>query len=303
MTNATALGTLAAVNVADGTTLNIGATQTLGALNNAGTTLNNGSVLIGAFTLTIGSTNNLPSLYTGNITGSSSAVLTIAGTGGTTLGGTVNIGSGNTNNLNVSGTSKFSLASGGSLTASNLVMANGAAVNLAGNWTSTAAQGSAQQLIRGTVTQTAGVVNVRGVDLADTSGDTASYYLGGTGAVTAAPGQYDSLSVGARGVSNFYVSGSGSLTVTGSGESQTSNSDTNQLTVGSVFGGDAGTSKFVQQGGTVTTNGLSLGSSAVNNTVTPGIYYLNGGTLTKLDPHPRRECGQFRDACFRWRHI
>ena len=80
-------------------------------------------------------------------------------------------------------------------------------------------------------------------------------------------------------MSNFYVSGSSSLTVTGSSESQTSNSDANQLTVGSVFTAPtAGTSTFVQQGGTVTTNGLSLGGS--QNGVTPGIYYLNGGTLT-----------------------
>jgi autotransporter-associated beta strand protein len=127
--HATALGALAAVDVADGATLGIGASQTIGSLSNTGSTLNNGSVAIGgAYTLTLGWTNNLSSSFSGVIGGASGA-LTKAGSGTLTLSGantysgatTVSVGT-----LLVS--SPGSLASG-----SAVVVANGA--TLGGNGT------------------------------------------------------------------------------------------------------------------------------------------------------------------------
>jgi fibronectin-binding autotransporter adhesin len=85
---AAALGTLAAVDVGDGTTFGVGATQQIGSLSNAGTALNNGIVnMPGAFTLTVGNaTNNLSSTFTGAITGATGA-LAKAGSGTLTLSG------------------------------------------------------------------------------------------------------------------------------------------------------------------------------------------------------------------------
>jgi autotransporter-associated beta strand protein len=72
--NATALGALASVS--DGGILNLGASQTLGALTGGGTVNLNGN------TLTVGSTNNLPSSFGGTLqNGSGPGALTKAGTG------------------------------------------------------------------------------------------------------------------------------------------------------------------------------------------------------------------------------
>jgi autotransporter-associated beta strand protein len=79
--NATALGTLAAVDVASGSTLGVGTSQTLGALTDSGNV-----VINGANTLTVGSTNNLSSTFSGVISGSTGA-LTTGGTGTFTLSG------------------------------------------------------------------------------------------------------------------------------------------------------------------------------------------------------------------------
>ena len=81
--NATALGSLANVTVTGaGATFGVGATQTVGALNGAGS----GTVSLGANTLTVGSaTNNLTSSFTGTLTGTGG--LTKAGNGSLTLAG------------------------------------------------------------------------------------------------------------------------------------------------------------------------------------------------------------------------
>ncbi|MCM2276191.1 MAG: autotransporter-associated beta strand repeat-containing protein, partial [Candidatus Didemnitutus sp.] len=76
--NATALGTLAAVTLSTGATLNLGASQTLGSIAGTGGTLN-----LNANTLTVGSTNNLSGSYGGSITGTGNLVK--AGTGTLTL--------------------------------------------------------------------------------------------------------------------------------------------------------------------------------------------------------------------------
>src|SRR5439155_372993 len=69
-----ALGSLANVTVSNGATFSVGASQTVGALNAAGT----GATNLNANTLTIGSTNNLNSTYAGVISGT--GALTKAGT-------------------------------------------------------------------------------------------------------------------------------------------------------------------------------------------------------------------------------
>ena len=78
--NATAIGSSSTVNMSTGATLNISTSEQLSALNGTG-----GAVNIGANTLTIGSTDNLNSNYSGTITGAGT-VLT-PGTGSVVLGG------------------------------------------------------------------------------------------------------------------------------------------------------------------------------------------------------------------------
>ncbi len=82
VTDPLALGTLANVTVASGANLSLGTRQTVGALNGAGNVALNGN------TLTVGSTNNLPSAFGGVIAdGSAAGGLTKAGTGTLALTG------------------------------------------------------------------------------------------------------------------------------------------------------------------------------------------------------------------------
>ena len=61
LNHASALGSLAAVDVAAGTSLILGANQTLGALSNSGGIVLNGN------TLTVGGANNLSATFAGGI--------------------------------------------------------------------------------------------------------------------------------------------------------------------------------------------------------------------------------------------
>ena len=79
---ATALGTLAKVDVAGGTTFRVGASQTIGTLTGSGSTTLNGQ------TLTVGSTNNLSGTFAGVLSdGTGAGGVTKAGSGTWTLTG------------------------------------------------------------------------------------------------------------------------------------------------------------------------------------------------------------------------
>ena len=121
--NATALGTLANVNLSGGTTVNLGATgQTFGALNGASTN----TVNLGTNNLTVGNaTNNLSSIYSGNLTGS--GTLTKAGSGTFTLGGN---NSGYTGAVNINAGTVVAQAATVFNSANVLTVASGATLNL-----------------------------------------------------------------------------------------------------------------------------------------------------------------------------
>jgi autotransporter-associated beta strand protein len=87
--NATALGGVAAVQVASGGTLNLGASQTIGSLSDlAPVVVNGANVNLNGNALTIGASNNLTTTFSGVIAnGTASGSLIKAGTGTLTLAG------------------------------------------------------------------------------------------------------------------------------------------------------------------------------------------------------------------------
>ena len=121
--NATALGSLAAVNVASGATFTVGASQTVGSLGDNGSLIVNGaSVLLNGNALTVGSTNNLSSTFSGVIAdGSGSGSLIKAGTGMLTLAGASTYTGGTT----LSGGTLRAANAGGSATGTGAVMLGG----------------------------------------------------------------------------------------------------------------------------------------------------------------------------------
>ncbi len=118
--NTTALGSQAKVDVADGAVFGVGANQTIGALTNVTTTANTGSVTLGANTLTVGSTNNLTSSFSGAISGTGGALVK-TGTGSLFLNG-INTYSGATT------VSAGALRGSGALISSAVSVAAGASI-------------------------------------------------------------------------------------------------------------------------------------------------------------------------------
>lgn len=130
LNNATALGSLTNVTLSTGATVNLGASQTFGALNGTGGTLN-----LNANTLTVGSTNNLSGTYGGAIQGTGNLVK--AGTGTLTLTSnntysgttTVNAGALNLQANAAAGTGTITVGANGTL------QVQGGGVNVANNIT------------------------------------------------------------------------------------------------------------------------------------------------------------------------
>ena len=119
-----ALGSIATGNVAAGAIFSLGASQTIGALNDSGTVVVGGaSVVLNGNTLTVGGTNSLNSTFSGVISdGSAPGSLIKAGSGTLTLAGASTFSGGTTL---TAGTLLVSNASGGIATGSGLVMLNG----------------------------------------------------------------------------------------------------------------------------------------------------------------------------------
>jgi fibronectin-binding autotransporter adhesin len=183
VTNATSMGTLAAVNLAASTTLLLGAAQTVGALTGTGGVFLNGN------TLTVGSTNNLSSTFDGTITnGTAAGALVKAGNGTLTLTG-ANTHSGGTTlnngalNINSSGTASSSPIGTGTFTIAGGTIDNtsGSPVTLATNnaqaWNANFAFGGSNALNLGT-----GAVALGGTGTARTvtTNGTAPLTVGGT---------------------------------------------------------------------------------------------------------------------------
>jgi fibronectin-binding autotransporter adhesin len=226
-------------------------------LGGASTYTGNTSVLAGSLIVGPGGSIDSSANADSNITIGSAALFVMNG-GNVTLGNNVFTAANNNNLMMQANDSSFYIASG-TLTCSN--------------------NSTSWNQIRGNFTQTGGSVVTHGFSMSDAQGATTTYYLGGTGTMSVGQGNWASLPVGLRGGASFYVSGSASLTVTGA--AGPANNNANQLVVGALYGtADAASHLFIQQGGTVTTNGLVIGSfSGVSTTPPEGIYNLNGGTL------------------------
>ena len=264
--NATALGSLAIVDVADGATLNLGASQTFGALNNPGTTANSGIVNLGTFALTLGSTNNLNSAFSGIISGAAGSLVK-AGTGlvtlsgGNTYGGGTTIGAGT---LQLSGASATLGSTSGTLTVNTggTLDLNGVSAGV-GNFTGTggtvlnSAASTAATLTIGNNNGTGG--NFLGVikDNAGTGG-TVAVTKTGTGAITLGG---VNLYSGATTVSGGTLAISAGGSIANSSGANVASGAT--LTFGSSSG-NAGLPAAITANGTVTVGG----TTALNTTPT-----------------------------------
>ena len=85
--NATALGTVGKLDIADGTSFAIGASQTIGALTETTASTFTATVSLGTSILTIGNASNLDSVFSGVISSGTAGGVTKAGSGTLTLKG------------------------------------------------------------------------------------------------------------------------------------------------------------------------------------------------------------------------
>ncbi len=265
--NATALGSLANVTVSgSGATFGLGASQTVGALNGAGS----GTVSLGANTLTVGSaTNNLDSSFTGTIAGTGAltkagnGTFTVTGnntySGATTIStGTLKLGSaGNATNTPLGTTGgATTVSSGGSLDLNGFTL--GTAEGLTINGTGVRSGGA--------LTNTGGSATWSGTVAL---GSAAS--IGGTGNIllTAAVSGAQALTkVGTNTVTlQANNTNSSTVTITGGG-----------LTLNGAAGAFSNATNFtLRSGGTLTLDNTSNNLGTRLNDA--GTFTANGGTL------------------------
>jgi len=242
---ASALGTLAQVNVGSGNTLNLGAAQTLGSLAGSGN-------VTGAFVLTVGNVLNTPALsttFSGVLGfGGVATALTKNGLGALTLSGTnaytgaTIIGNGI---LKLGSNSALGASSGVTISAGGTLDLNGFTTDR--NFTS----------VRGTGISSGGaIINSSGTTatITGTLALAAAANLGGAGNIT---------------ISNTTgVTGAGQLTKIGAGTLTINNSTTTSTRTG--------LNRI--EGGTLRLESAAL--SAVSALGTTGVWTFNGGTLS-----------------------
>jgi fibronectin-binding autotransporter adhesin len=250
-----ALGDMTNVVLSTGATFNVGASQTVGALNSA-TGGNLGSTTLTANTLTIGNTNNLNSNFAGVISGSGGSIVK-SGSGTLTLSG-----------LNTyTGTTTIS---NGTLSASNVVV-SGSASNL-GNASSAVVLGGTST--SGTLSYTGGVATyTRGFTVNAGGGNLTN---AGTGLLTLNTGSIALngnlvFSTNANGITdgNSVISGTGSVTMNSSGAGALTINPQNTYEGGTTL--QAGTI-VLSTSSTVTSGAL------VSGPLGTGTFHIGSGT-------------------------
>jgi fibronectin-binding autotransporter adhesin len=306
---ASSLGSLANITLTLGastTIFNVGASQTVGALNSTGTGA--GSVTLSGNTLTIGSTNNLNSTFagaigvTGNVAGSlvknGTGSLTLSGTNLYTGGTTLNTGTLNINSATALGTGAFTIAGGtidntsaGALTLTNAQAWNGdfaftgtkdltfsGAVTLGANRIVTVNGGNLTE--SGIISGTNFGITKAGVGILTLSGAAANTYSGLT---TVSAGELD---LGKSGTANAI--GTGGLSISGgtvkyTGTSTDEIANTGAVTVnGATAVLDLGASHN-DTVGTVTLDGggsiIGTGTSTLTST---GSFEMKSGSVSAI---------------------
>jgi autotransporter-associated beta strand protein len=242
--------------------------------------VNRAVALVGSGTIQVDTGSALT--VSGNITGNNTlsvtggGLLTLSG-GNSTFGGlAIANGSslsitGNVNLPSVAGNPYLEYTAGGNNT--SVYVSSGGSLTYGNDG---AAGDDPNQALLGNFIQTGGTVNTEESNLAPNGNGTTTMFLGG-GNYTSNLGKYGAFTVGTRGLANLYVDG-GNLVVNGN--------STYPMIVGAEYGTNGGVAPaagnriVVQQSGTVTTTGLTLGGLSGGTVNSPGIYYLNGGTLT-----------------------
>ena len=282
-TNATALGSNATVNVTGGATsiFSVGASQTISALTNTDGNSADSVVMSGAFTLTVGSADNLSSSFSGVISGPTGA-LTKAGSGILTLSGSNTYGGNTTISSGTLAIAGSGVLNGGSYSSSiinngNLTFNSSASQTLSGtiSGSGSVTQAGSGSLTLGAVNTYSGATQINAGTLSISGSGT----LGnGSGAVTINTGGTLALNSSNSGTlgNPMYIDGgvvnlmwSGTNTLTGNiggyvtGTLNQSGAGTSILTGNNVFFGPTNISAGVLQ--------LNYQYAAFNSTVTVGV--------------------------------